>query len=299
MDKDTSLAILSRVRGEKQADAQFWCDQCKCPRRKCGCGAEKQADAVSTFRDAATAPLRQQAVQDILRTALLSGGIGAAAGGGVGMLNMLRRNAIRRKRTGHVAQMASPVAPVSTAEDNPLDKMGGWLGDLLSGRMAQTQDAIPWALPGKVAAGMGGAVAGFAGVDALMKHQRKKQEQSDVERAKAEFEQAMAEQGGPKLASANLLGADLDRLYEAFEKAAGLLDAITPSPETQGKLLGGYGAYAVPTGLIAGYAAFKAADKNSQRNVLKKALKLRERRRQAVEPAEIYVESSPSQLGGG
>ena len=38
--------------------------------------AGEEGEIEPAFRDAATAPLRQQAVQDILRTALLSGGIG-------------------------------------------------------------------------------------------------------------------------------------------------------------------------------------------------------------------------------
>lgn len=270
MDKEVSLAILSRVRSEKQAEA----------------------GALDVIRDAATAPLRQQALQDILRTALVSGGIGAAAGGGVGLFNMLRRNLINRKRTTHVAEM--PI-PVSTADDNqPMGKTASWLTDLLKGKLAETQAGIPWELPGKIGAGMGAAALGYKGVDALMRYQRKKQEEADIARAKAEFEQAMAEQGGAKQAADSGLAADLDRLYVHFEKAAGILDAITPSPETQGQILGGYGAYAIPTALVAGYAAFKAADKNSQRNVIKKALKLRNRRRQALEPAEIYAKSVPA-----
>lgn len=267
MDKETSLALLDRVSREKQA-----------------------ASPLEVFHDAATQPLRQDAMRDVLHTALFAGGMGAAAGGGVGLYNLLRRNLAKRKRTNHLTEM-----PIGVPADSVpgLAKAAGWWGELMAGKLATGKEGIPWYRPAQAAAGIGAGVGSFALVDKLLKYRRRKDQEAEVNQAKSQFEQALAENQGAKLASDTQLPALLDRLYDQLEKAAGILDSVLPSNNTLGSVLGAYGAYAAPLALVSGYAAYKTANKNSQRKVLEKALKLRSQRRQALQPAELVAKPVP------
>lgn len=286
MDKQTSLAILSRVQREKQA-----------------------ATAAEVFNDQASAPLRQEALQKILRAAMFGSGAGLAAGGGVGLYNLLRRAKGPGKRTTRLAEVPVPVPADQTLaqpDDEPdlipFGKAAGWAQDLFSGRNATEVGGVPWFYPAATAAMIGGGAGGYALVNKIMQARKKKEQDLNVARAQQEFEQAMlGMRGGQKQAADSpvaKLAATLDDLYDALEKRAGVLDALGLDDNLKGKLLGAYGTYAVPAALMTGYAAYKATERRSQKKMLEKALKLRQRRRQALEPAELVARPVPVPAGG-
>jgi hypothetical protein len=273
MDKRAALAVLSQVRNEKQA----------------GLGI----DPAEAFRNAAQEPLKREALKSIAQMMLASGGAGAAVAGGVGLFNLMRRNVSHPKRTSHLAEMEMPL---------PAEKEGGVADEFMRGNFATDKENLPWYLPAMVGGTLGAGALGYQAVSALLRQQRKAAAKAQVAKARQDFQQALlSEHDRPlKLAAdrdpgLEKLSADLDRLFDRFEKLAYLAGVIPTNLDELGHAVGAYGgAYGVPAALLAGYATFKATDKGSQRRIMDKALKLRMRRRQALVPPEIVARPVPT-----
>ena len=56
-----------------------------------------------------------------------------------------------------------------------------------------------------------------------------------------------------------------------------------------------YGYYALPAAALAGTMTYDVAKKHQARTVLEKAIKQRARRRQAMQPAELYAVPVPTE----
>jgi hypothetical protein len=278
MDRPTALSLLSRIRQEAEKTAQ---------------------DPVEAMEQAVSGGLQSQALGNIGKVALFSAGIGGAARGAMGLYNVLKRNVVDPKPTRHVAMMPLPIP--DDVENVEQEKRGGVMGFLFNNPGATSVEGLPYYRPAVMMGGLAAGYGGWKGVDAVLNQRRKADIDDDVEQARSEFQQALLGQykkpgQAKEAADAEMvkLAADLDALYDLFEKQASFY-GIPTNAEDFGQLAGSYGMYAAPSALIAGYAAYKAGDKRTRRDVLEKALKLRRARRQAVQPAELYA--TPVRMG--
>ncbi len=223
---------------------------------------------------------------------MFSLGLGASARGAMGLYNVLKRNMSTPPKTrSRVAVLPLPVKAEKTAS----------LGGFLRGDNATSKEGIPWYQPAMMLGGLASAYGGWKGIDAILNSRRKKDIDEDVERARQEFSRALlGEFSQPvkfKTAGDQQFAADFDQLFDVFEKAAGMLDAVTPSDDTMGKIMGGYSYYALPAALIGGYAAYSAGKKRQRAKVLEDALKARAMRRHQQQPEEIFAMPVPVEYG--
>ena len=270
MDRQTAERILSRVQT----------------------AIEKRADDLSSMQQAASQGLRDDALGDVGRVALFSLGLGAAGRGAMGLYNVLKRNMSPPVKTrSRVAVLPLPVKAEKTAS----------LGGFLLGSNATTKEGIPWYHPAMFLGGLASAYGGWKGIDAILNARRKKDIDEDVEQARREFSQALlGEHSRPvnfKAAGDNHLSDDLDRLFEEFEKAAGVMSSLSPSDDTLGKLLGAYSYYALPAALIGGYAAYSSGKGRQRAKILESALKARAMRRHQQQPEEVFAMPVPVEYG--
>ncbi len=175
----------------------------------------------------------------------------------------------------------------------------GSVADFLSGGSATTKAGIPWYGPAMLAAGMGGLAAGWKGVDSVLDHRRKRERGQELEAARQDFHDALMSQYdkplagvGPAKTAADAkpmekVGAELDRLFDQFEKAAATLGDLG------GQLTGGYGMYAGLAGLMTGALVYDKARKRQRRAILDKAMQRRDRRKFNVSPPEIQAVPEP------
>jgi len=169
----------------------------------------------------------------------------------------------------------------------------------LGGDHATSKAGIPWYGPAMMTAGLAGLAGGWKGVDHLLNKRRAREREKELGAARSEFHDALMAQydrplagAGPTKAAADLspmakVGAELDTLYDQFEKAAFALN------DTAGQLAGGYGVYAGLTGLMTGALVYDKARKRQRRAILEKAMQRRERRRFNVAPPEITAVPEP------
>lgn len=174
------------------------------------------------------------------------------------------------------------------------DKAAGFLG----GDNAVTKSGIPWYGPAMMGAGLGGLAVGWKGIDSVLNKRRQRERDKELESARQEFHDALMSQYDKPLTGAGPMkkagdspmekvGADLDRLYDQFEKAAGTLS------DHAGQLAGGYGMYAGLAGLMTGALVYDKAKKRQRRAILDKAMQRRERRKFNVSPPEITAVPEP------
>ena len=156
---------------------------------------------------------------------------------------------------------------------------------------------MPGYYPKMMIGGLAGGYGGWKIVDAILNARRTREGEDEVDQARGAFQHALLGQydhpvaQGSKLQKAaademTKLGQDLDALYDALEKRGTLEDWWNKS-------LGAYGVYALGTGGLAAYAAYKANEGSTKRDAIDKALKYRAARRQAMQPAEFYATPMP------
>jgi hypothetical protein len=182
----------------------------------------------------------------------------------------------------------------------------------------------PEALPGMMAAGLGGGYGGWKVMDALLDRRRKSESEDELAAAKREYQEALsshvslpAQKAAAEKSAATLLGEELDALFvkvkatipmekfadpdegNIFGATGRALNWLTSAPgkfydwvrkdTTRDSALGMYGAYSIPT-LLAGYMAGKGlSDKFSRKRILDKALKERSQQRAAARPPSLYA----------
>ena len=260
----------------------------------------------SNYRDPGPqlqASLKADARNNVLKMLAAGLGLGAAARGGVGLMNLARRNQPRPEPTN--------VFEIQTTDDEeePYLKAaeGSWIPEFnwkewLGGANARTPMEIPWFPPAAMAAGLGGAYLGWKGLDKIMDKRRKDEQDDALENAKMQFQQALQGSTQAKYAGDNELGRELDSLFDEvkvamdhvepgkLEKAA---DGI-PGGRTLGTLAGLYGIYALLSGGAMGRAAYSRAKKKTAPEVLGAAVKRRKRMRAAAKPTPAYAAMPPA-----
>lgn len=277
MDNETARAILTRVRSERAA------------------GGKRADDTfASAVSQMANRQLRSDALHDVRNLALLSAGVGATGRGLVGLYNLIANR--RRKHNTRSGPAELPLPYPVEPEAGP--KLASFMG--LGGEHATTKGGIPWYGPAMMFGGLASLGAGWKGMDAVLDARRKSEREQELSQARREFHDALLSQydrpleGAPgarrkaagDASEAARAGAAIDRLYDAFVKAATLADA-------GGMAAGGYGMYAGLSGLLAGALVYNKTRKRSQQAVIQKALQRRERRRFMEQPPEIYARPEP------
>lgn len=254
---------------------------------------KKAQDPIEVIDRLATENLKQETMGDIGKTALMTLGLGSAARGGYGLLNLLRRNISPPRVRPKVKPLPLPY-PEEGEEEEKVAEEGGVAtppgGESWFDSPVTKKEGLWWRKPGMLLGGLAGAYGGWKLVDHIMDQRRQAEVEDEVSGAKSRFRDAMlSNYSSPIKQAADDEPNALDRLFDQFEKQATMGDTI-------GSTLGNYGMYAVPASLLAGYSAYNMARKRRRANVLKKALQRRERRRQQQSPAPIFATPVPVQL---
>lgn len=188
---------------------------------------------------------------------------------------------------GGGARTTTPISPAPGGV--PLFSSAWFRGD------SQTNpNSIPWALPAKGVAGVGGLIGGHQLVRYLLKKKRKADIDKELNAAKKEYQEAMLtsydpaklRELRPKEASAVTGMTALDRCFDIFEKY-GNLDPLL------GQAAGLYGAFAIPAATLAAIGGYRWARSRSQDKLLADALKRRAAIRAKQNPFDIHVQPTP------
>jgi hypothetical protein len=141
--------------------------------------------------------------------------------------------------------------------------------------------------------GIGGAAGAYKLLDSILEGRRRQEMKSQVGDAKREFERVLRKQYSvhpdpeevrtPRLKLASDIGKMLDKIFDKFEKVA-----LFEGP------MQAYGSYAALSSLLAAYAMYKNTSKYSDEEALNKAINRRDRRRQMVQPVDLYAEPVPT-----
>lgn len=185
---------------------------------------------------------------------------------------------------------ATTTTPTSPAPGGvPLFSSAWFRGD------SQTNpNSIPWSLPAKGVAGVGGLIGGHQLVRYLLKKKRKADIDKELNAAKKEYQEAMLtsydpaklRELRPKEAAAVTSTTALDRCFDIFEKY-GNLDPLL------GQAAGMYSAFAIPAATLASIAGYRWARSRSQDKLLADALKRRAAIRSKQNPFDIHVQPTP------
>lgn len=218
-------------------------------------------------RTAAEQLLYQRANRDIMRTLLTGLGIGGGLRGGLGLSRLLSRNVGRKP-----IRTAGPIiAKIPIEEDEEEEKLAE----------VTNKSGTGYYLPGMVLAGGAGLGIGWGAIDKLLDSRRKSEQQSELERARQEFENVLLRKRASALGTA--LDDLYDRLHGHLEKSAWTWEDL------KNALAGTYGLYALGTGGVTGALAYSSAKGRQRRAVLDKAQKRRLSQRNTDRPSEIYA----------
>lgn len=251
------------------------------------CAKQANQGFYNAVQEATAQQLRHKALGNIGTLAVVGAGVGAGSRGLLGLLQLAQRN----------SHKPEPTIPPPLAIDLPLseqeeEKVGG-VSDFLRGDYAQSINGIPWAIPAHVAAGAGGLAGGWTLMDYLLDKRRKGELQSELDKAKGDYETALS--NGMKTAEEGSLASDLDRLYDEVEKRSSSL------ADMAGQATGMYGLYAGASGLAGALMAYQLGKKRQRKALIEKALKERRRKRFQSQPSALYLRpgtvSAPGSLG--
>jgi len=257
---------------------------------------------------------RAEAMRRWGQIAMLGLGLGATARGATTLINKVTGSGELPEMEQPEAVIPIPGKPRRRGLGSLLSKQAGIGDDISSIMKGETGDYKSWPafLPGAALAGIGGTFAGWKGVDAVLDARRKREMDLELADAKKRFNRALLSQYTPVgKAAEDELGIALDELANAAEKMAAeaaeagssspslppapagptgtWVDNLIPSKGTAGRAMGAYGTYGLLSALIAGSAAYRMARKNSNSAALQKAVDQQERRRQALQPPEVFV----------
>jgi hypothetical protein len=229
---------------------------------------------------------------------LLGGGLalGGAARGGMGLLNLARRNAPQPAPSKPLTLgIPDEEEDLKYAEDKQASGGRGQTRSWPMGGDAKNLMQIPWFPPAAMAAGLGGIYGGWNIFDKLMDERRESEQEQELENAKLQFSQALQGPTGAKTAGDNELGRELDGLFDEIKQAMendDLMSDLTKSANWGGPLgqaAGLYGIYALLAGGMAGNYAYNRAKKRTGPKVLEEAMKRRKRQRAATRPAPVLT----------
>lgn len=223
--------------------------------------------------------LQSDAVKNVLKTMLVAGGLGAAVRGYTGLSGLAESK--KRKKPERVVEMPVPYPEKQALFGNDNSKATSMIG-------------LDYFAPAMLLGAPLAAYGGWKGVDSILNTQREKEVDSDLERAKAEYEKA--------LLGAYKKGTDesLDAAFAGYKQAADapsksvlgqMADYVSPNLTGAGTGLGL--AYALATAPLGYHLVNKAMKKNSKRALLQKAIAERARRQAKSQPPEIYAVPTP------
>lgn len=281
---------------------------------------------------------RSRALRNIGNLLLAGAAVGLIGRSAVGGWRGLQRSPL--DPPGRSVAATLPV-PVVLDRGRPKRRRSGFDDDgPSSSDKAASDDALgrlPWYRLGLALGAFGGLYAGWRGLDAALKTQRRLQTGSELEDAKRRFERALlAQYDRPVRVHPALAAADDDAaavLAEGQDKSAAEAAVVRPSPALDRALDDVYdrftavlaGEAALPPSarlldksaswlddlpgyytLYAGVAALATAalvydhmSRRSQRRVLESAVRQRRQQLDAAQPAEIYVRPRPVLADGG
>jgi len=226
--------------------------------------------------------------------ALLAAGVGGAARGGYGLLNLIRRNLRKPKPVQVTADMPLPFAMGDEEEEKVAFIKD--IVDRVKSSPITDKASLPYYYPGMMLGGLAAGAGGWAAIDKILDARRKAAMKDEVTEKKREFETALigsydkpfdAKQAGDE--ALVKLAADLDALFDRLQEKRATIGDLT------GQAAGMYGMYAIPASLIAGYAAYSMGKKRQRKAVLKKALKKRNLRRFTQQPPPVYATPVPAE----
>lgn len=261
--------------------------------------ANKSADPGAALN----ASLQSDARRNVLNMLVAGLGLGAAARGGAGLMNLARRNKPRPSpvNTFHIPSFQNEdEEQLKTAEGGSWIPKFDWKG-WAKGDQARSLTEIPWFPPAALTAGLGGAYGGWKALDHVMDSRREDEQDQELEKAKIQFQQALQGSNRGKYASDNELGLELDSLFDDVKTAT---DAVQPGGfdktaegipggRVLGSMAGLYGLYALLSGGAMGRAAYTRAKKKTGPEVLDEAVKRRQRMRAAARPSAAYATPAP------
>lgn len=161
--------------------------------------------------------------------------------------------------------------------------------------------AIPWAIPGYMAAGLGGLLGGHSLVRQALKHHRKADLDKELQDAQQEYDEAMLSQYDPtKLRNLSGLkeAASTTLLDVCYDAASHLEKRGFLGLSVNNGLGRGAGLYLTLAGLLglgSGVGTYKWLHGRSGEKTLQDALKRRAALRALQNPAELYVRPVPVQ----
>jgi len=149
-------------------------------------------------------------------------------------------------------------------------------------------DESPYYVPLVLGSLLGGTAAGYHGTRAIAEHLKKKEIEDRLQAAKAEFEEALAEQhaaGNTKLSAAAELSQLMDQLYETGTEKRALLEPWTATigPTATGGLL----TLAALVFALSHKSTYEQMHKADPEVLYSKMLEKQRRQRQAVSPPPI------------
>jgi hypothetical protein len=224
-------------------------------------------------------------IKNIGLTAL---GLGAGARGIMGLYNLMRRQQGPKTRS----VMPVPVdVPYPTKQKQAFD-----IGQFFKGDYANSYAEIPWAIPAATAAGVGGLAGGWSMLDGILDQRRKGRLDTDLEKARSDFDQALlAQYDKPKTAAAELAN-ELDKLYDnavaasKTEKAASGIAGPAGALTGMGLTIGGLGAVATAM------AVYNAVKKRNTDSLLESAQKRRQRANFRANPTQLWARPTPVEV---
>jgi len=220
--------------------------------------------------------LQEDAPKTIIKTMLLAGGLGAAARGYSGLTNL--SDSKRRKKTQRTVEMPVSYPEKQAIFDNDNSKATSSIG-------------LNYFAPAMLLGAPLAAYGGWKGVDAILNKQREKEVDSDLDRAKAEYEKALL--GMYKKSTDEFLNTAFTGYKQAENE--GLLTSIADaiSPNLTGASAGLGLAYALSTLPLGYHLVNKVMQKNNKRALLRNAVEERARRQAALQPPEIHAIPTP------
>lgn len=257
------------------------------------CASADDADALAgRMRDAMSANARHDAKKVALKTL----GISAAAGGGLAAL----RYALGSKFVPSKDHSDSNFVPNEVVTPHPIKRADAdpvaYTKKLLTGEKATDVNAVPWAAPAAVTAGITATIGGYHAMNALANSRRKKHRQQGISDAKREFEDALMSQyqtPGQKAAGEKSAGTRLGECLDAIHSDLQEMRKSADVSDTLGTGLGVYGALAAPVALGVGALVYDKSKKRQRRALLDKAVRERAISRSDASPVELSMRMEP------
>lgn len=227
--------------------------------------------------------VRGTALRNALQLGLLFTGIGVGARGAKGLYNMVRRDLQPPQQ--HASMPQEMILPIEQEKESvaptQMDprRWLAWPSEIGKALRGETSSTGGWAFAMPMAAMAGGAglIGGYKLTDLLLDQRRKAQIDSDVERAKQRYEEALSGQ--------SKLGQALDQLFDLCQEKQA-------SADIWGHIIGGGLTIGIPASILSGMVAYDLAKKRTPAELIRKARQRSQTTQYQRQPTPVYVEPS-------